>query len=253
MSTSELTSHYATAYGHHADAARVNVALALLKHKARLEPTRKVRVLDVGGGDMRLGRLFAQRLEAMFGVTVELEGWDFSEQGVAQARAAGEKAETRSIGDPIPAEAAGAFDLVLFFEVLEHLVDTDAAVINLRKLLKPDGWLVLSTPNLAGWMNRVSLLFGLQPHVMEVSFVPRRFGHPLMQRFVPYAPGDSAAGHLRAFTLRALREFLAWHGFHLVAARGCINHSFDFVTRLVAHWWPGLAGDVVVLCRPATP
>lgn len=41
---------------------------------------------------------------------------------------------------------AGAFDLVLCTEVIEHIADSPAALAGLRRLLSPDGRMVLSTP-----------------------------------------------------------------------------------------------------------
>lgn len=250
MDKDTLQRHYAQAYGRKAEASRADVALRLLKKTARFERGTVLRVLDVGGGDMQLARRFISRLEAAMDVSVCLEGWDLSEEGVRRAAAAGEQSCVRSISDPLPEDDIGRYDLALFFEVLEHLVDTDTAVQNLRRLLKPEGRLLLSTPNLAGWMDRLSLLFGMQPHTMEVSFAPYRFGNPLVRRLLPHGPDDPAAGHLRLFTLRALKEFLVWHGFRPVQTGGCVNHSFDFISRCLARWWPGIVGNVVVLATP---
>lgn len=250
MEQDPLKKHYEQAYGKHVDASRVDVALRLLKKSAHFKTGQELRVLDIGGGDMQLSRLFANRLAEAFGLKVNLEGWDLSSAGVQRAMERGERSRIQSICDEIPAETAGQYDLVLFFEVLEHLVDTGAAVTHLRQLMKPDGWLLLSTPNLAGWIDRFSLLFGMQPHSMEVSFVPYRFGNPLIGRLLPHGPNDVAAGHLRVFTLRALKAFLRWHGIRPVQVGGCVNHSFDFVSRLFAGWWPGMVGDVVVLGAP---
>lgn len=41
---------------------------------------------------------------------------------------------------------AGEFDLLLCTEVIEHIADSQAALAGLRRLLSPDGRLVLSTP-----------------------------------------------------------------------------------------------------------
>ncbi len=251
MENDSLQKHYEQAYGKHVDASRVHVALKLLKKSAHFQTGQTLRVLDIGGGNMQLGRLFANLLAEKFDVKVDLEGWDLSVEGVRLANEAGEQSRVQSVCDEIPAESAGQYDLVLFFEVLEHLVDTDAAVIHLRQLIKQNGWLLLSTPNLAGWIDRFSLLFGMQPHTMEVSFVPFRFGNPLIGRLLPHGPNDVAAGHLRVFTLRALKRFLRWHGIRPVQVGGCVYHSFDFVSRLFAGWWPGMVGDVVVLGTPA--
>jgi len=54
----------------------------------------------------------------------------------------------------------GSFDVVLCGDVVEHLRDPVAALARLRPLLKPGGRLVLSTPNVANWAVRLSLLAG---------------------------------------------------------------------------------------------
>jgi SAM-dependent methyltransferase len=247
METDPLQKHYELAYGRHAEAARVDVALRLLKKSATYVQRQRVRVLDIGGGDMQLGRSFANRFERQFGIQVDLEGWDISPSAVESANGAGECSQVRSICEELPAELAGRYDVIIFFEVLEHLVYTDEAVINLRKLLKPDGWVLISTPNMASWLNRILLLFGMQPHATEVSFEPIRFGEPLGNRLLPQDQNSVAAGHLRVFTLKALKEFLRWHGIRPVRIGGCVNVAFDFISPLFARWWPGMVGDIVVL------
>jgi 2-polyprenyl-3-methyl-5-hydroxy-6-metoxy-1,4-benzoquinol methylase len=54
----------------------------------------------------------------------------------------------------------GSFDVVLCGDILEHLRDPLAALMRWRPLLRDDGRLVLSTPNVANWSIRLSLLFG---------------------------------------------------------------------------------------------
>jgi 2-polyprenyl-3-methyl-5-hydroxy-6-metoxy-1,4-benzoquinol methylase len=53
-----------------------------------------------------------------------------------------------------------SFDAVLCGDVIEHLRDPQRFLERIRPLLKPDGRLVLSTPNIANWAMRLSLLFG---------------------------------------------------------------------------------------------
>lgn len=46
-----------------------------------------------------------------------------------------------------------SFDLVVVLELIYHLLDPDAAIEEMKRVLSPDGMLLLSTPNLANWMN----------------------------------------------------------------------------------------------------
>ncbi len=59
----------------------------------------------------------------------------------------------------LPLEPA-SFDVVLCGDVVEHLREPVAALARLRPFLKPGGRLVLSTPNIANWAIRLSLLAG---------------------------------------------------------------------------------------------
>jgi 2-polyprenyl-3-methyl-5-hydroxy-6-metoxy-1,4-benzoquinol methylase len=99
-------------------------------------------------------------------------------------------------------------------ELIEHLVDPDGAVAEVRRVLRPGGSLLLSTPNLAAWYNRGLLAVGIQPVFSEVSLTGV-FGRP----------GRVVAGHLRLFTRRALTEFLTASGFRCVTVAGARYHD----------------------------
>jgi 2-polyprenyl-3-methyl-5-hydroxy-6-metoxy-1,4-benzoquinol methylase len=59
----------------------------------------------------------------------------------------------------LPFEAA-SFDAIVCGDLVEHLRDPKRALERLRPLLRPGGRLVLSTPNIANWAMRLSLLGG---------------------------------------------------------------------------------------------
>lgn len=64
------------------------------------------------------------------------------------------------IGDPkFPDMPNKKFDVVLFLEVIEHLDSFHSALDNIRKVLKPDGVLVISTVNAFCIERFVKLLF----------------------------------------------------------------------------------------------
>ena len=137
--------------------------------------------------------------------------------------------------------ADGAADVVIMSELIEHLVDPDGAVAEARRILRPGGSLLLSTPNLAAWYNRGLLAFGIQPIFSEVSL-----------RGVFGRPGRVVAGHLRLFTRRALTEFLTASGFCCVTVTGARYHD---VPRPLAPLdrafcrWPSAASILLVHAR----
>jgi 2-polyprenyl-3-methyl-5-hydroxy-6-metoxy-1,4-benzoquinol methylase len=111
------------------------------------------RVLDVGSSSGYLAEPLAQRGNTIVGLELE----------PAAAKAAECFCEQVLVGDvetmELPLEP-GSFDVVLLGDVIEHLRDPIAALARLRPLLRPGGRLVLSTPNVANWAIRVSLLAG---------------------------------------------------------------------------------------------
>src|SRR5262249_17404329 len=51
------------------------------------------------------------------------------------------------VGDVCRCRFRGEFDLVASFETIEHVLDFRAALHSLHEALKPDGLLIVSTPN----------------------------------------------------------------------------------------------------------
>jgi 2-polyprenyl-3-methyl-5-hydroxy-6-metoxy-1,4-benzoquinol methylase len=111
------------------------------------------RVLDVGCSSGYLARPLAERGNTIVGLELDPEA----------ARAAEEFCELVLVGDvetmELPLEP-GSFDVVLGGDVIEHLRDPAATLARLRPLLRPGGRVVLSTPNVANWAIRLSLLSG---------------------------------------------------------------------------------------------
>jgi SAM-dependent methyltransferase len=75
---------------------------------------------------------------------------------------AGRIEESRRLYDDLPIRhVAGStlpfaderFDVVLSFDVFEHIPDSDRHLSEVRRVLKPDGWYLLQTPN--KWSNAI--------------------------------------------------------------------------------------------------
>lgn len=90
----------------------------------------RMRVLEVGAGDRRMGQLLAERRR-----DVVYRSMDIDTQGEHDYRTF--------------AEIDSQFDCVFAFEVIEHLRFDEIAdwLLELRRMLKPGGRLLLSTPN----------------------------------------------------------------------------------------------------------
>lgn len=97
------------------------------------------RVLDIGSGRGWFSLYAAEQ-------GAEVTALDLSEDNLAKIKAINPAVHT-VYGDacdvPLTAEK---FDLIVALEVLEHIVDPKAAVTNWKKLLKPDGRVILTVP-----------------------------------------------------------------------------------------------------------
>ncbi|MFE0672411.1 class I SAM-dependent methyltransferase [Streptomyces sp. NPDC058867] len=173
-------------------------------------------ILDIGCGDGTAAAVAAPLLTGH-----RIIGVDWSQDALRRARArlpwCPVRGELTDGGLPFRSESA---DAVLFSEVVEHLVDPDAALDEIRRVLRPGGHLMLSTPNLAAWYNRGLLLAGVQPVFSEVSL-----------RAIHGRPGREVVGHLRLYTARALKEFVAASGFEVVRLAGAPFHGVPRVLR----------------------
>lgn len=146
------------------------------------------RVLDVGCSSGYLARPLADRGCVVVGI----------ERDPAAAEVARAVCEEVLVGDvetmELPFEDR-SFDVVLCGDLVEHLRDPEAFLARVRRLLGPGGRVVLSTPNVANWAMRLSLLAG---------------------RWQYKERGILDSTHTHLFTRRTLVETLERAGYRLV-------------------------------------
>lgn len=100
------------------------------------------------------------------------------------------------------------FDVVVTMEVFEH-TKADNFMDSIRKVLKKDGLLVISCPNLASWYNRLFLLFGHEPPSYDISDK-----YKLSTKI--YCP----CGHRTLVTMKAMERYLKCFGFDILHKAG---------------------------------
>jgi len=194
---------------------------------------RRKKILDIGCGDGSFIIKFKENCE-VFGV-------DISEKAVEIAKEAGVNACRVDVScEKLPFESE-YFDIVYMGDVIEHLVNPDFAINEVVRVMKANGFLVLSTPNLASWINRLLLLLGMQPLFSEVSTVGN-FGRRRKQSSFP-------VGHLRLFTYEALKEFLTYYRFKIIKVEGSPFEGLPQVLNKVDRIFskiPSLSSVVIV-------
>jgi len=110
------------------------------------------------------------------------------------------------------------FDLVFAREVFEHLFRPDKFISEIERILKNDGKLILSTPNLNSWHVRLLILFGYAP-TNYTPYPGKTYGIP---RFFKTKPRYD---HVRVFPYRALKEIFNSNDFVLEEIHGIMTFS----------------------------
>jgi len=120
------------------------------------------RVLEVGCGNGWMLKGFADHGWTVVGV-------ERSIQEVRHARAY--LSLPVFVGDLGTLRTESQFDLIVIFQVLEHVLDPVGVLRHCRRLLKPQGTLIVSVPNLESWQAK---LFGSRWFHLDV---PRHLVH----------------------------------------------------------------------------
>jgi SAM-dependent methyltransferase len=140
----EQPSEIASPWRHHLRKRRLYVEGVLSRELAKRGGSKAARILDLGCGD-------GNHLPWLAGFAERLYGSDYNVVRLARARARFPNA-TLFLGDILDFPVAGgAFDIVFFNHVIEHIPADEAALTTVARILAPGGIMVLGTPNEGAW------------------------------------------------------------------------------------------------------
>ncbi len=130
------------------------------------------------------------------------------------------------------------FDFVIFSEVMEHLIPADVPVIiqEMKRVLKKNGWLLVTTPNITSLIKRINLLLGKNPVEFDLRL------HE-----------GATYGHIREYTMPELIKILDNDGFKIIKKDYfMIDEKRNYFTRiesLSSKIFPSFANSLGILAK----
>jgi len=164
-------------------------------------------LLDLGCDDGHWTSELANRIG-----TESLYGVEIVKSKAEEARNRGINVIESDLNWPLPFQGS-SFDVVHANQVIEHISNLDLFVSEIFRILKPGGYVIISTENASSWHNIFASIMGWQIFSLtNMSSKKLGIGNPL-------APCRnetkviSTWTHKTIFNYLGLKEFLECHGF----------------------------------------
>jgi SAM-dependent methyltransferase len=132
----------------------------------------------------------------------------------------------------LPSFGGKKFNVVVAGEVFEHIYNLKVLLASVRKVLLPDGFLVLSVPNVCNLRSRVRVLLGKLPSYAADGDL--------------YHDQTGYSGHIRDFNQEMAYRYLKEAGFKVVSCAG--NGLYYHWKPLLPSWFipPSLADNIII-------
>jgi SAM-dependent methyltransferase len=158
-------------------------------------------LLEIGFGEGNLLYSLSKRFKKAYGVEVGTSRIGPMTQAFREKGCENVFLSTANVEKSLPFENE-TFDCIIWLDVIEHVVDIHAAMDEINRVLKPNGMLITSTPNIAEIRRRMKLLLGTFPSTAYRDHE----GFDLTKK----EPYDR--GHLHYFTHSGIDTLYKLHG-----------------------------------------
>lgn len=175
--------------------------------ESMFEQNSKAKLLDLGCDDGDLTMRYAEIIG-----TKKVYGVDIVESRLKMARKLGIKTINANLNAKLPIRS-NTFDVIHANQVIEHIGELDIFASEMFRVLKPGGYVLISTENGSSWVNIIAAIMGWQIFSStNISSKKLGIGNPISIH------GDtslelSSWTHKTIFNIRGLKEFLEVHGF----------------------------------------
>jgi len=221
-----------------------------------LEPDPDAILLDIGCQTGRNTELLRARLG-----TSHAYGIDYNHRTLGDAAGHGFGVCVANADRPLPF-TDNSFSVVTAMDILEHLTDPRMLVQEIFRVLRPGGYTVIATPNLASWHNIYALVRGVQPFsgpnitsmldgdIAVVKYLHRRgYNLPLEEEVVADLEPELHR-HLVVVAYRSLLRLVRGSGFAVQWARGFGYYPFaPPVSRWLSQVNPSHSHHIILKAR----
>lgn len=182
-----------------------------------------IRILEVGCGPGLIGASFLEN-------HCEVHGLDMDEKALEIATQKGLIVKLLNIEKNAFPYASEFFDLVIISEVIEHIIEYHHVLDEIYRVLKKNGIVILTTPNLNSTENMFKLLRG--------------------KDVLPIYSRECTSKHLRLFSGDSLRTLFWMHAFQTVNV-DYVNYPpksvLGYLKKLLCFFFPQLG--VIILFK----
>lgn len=215
-----------------------------LKRVLSLSQTIKLKsrplILDLGCGDgffgAELGRVL--NAKAVFGL-------DISAPAVQKAKKR-IKARVFDVDQGRLPFKKGYFDLIFCGSLIEVVFNPDHLLKEIRRLLKKNGRLVITFPNLSSWASRLAVLLGYLPYYSRIStqFDLGKWARKMLKQ--------KSTGFIRLYSLSSFKKLTSLYNFQFISVQGAREKNlppvFAFWDKFFAQI-PSLAFKIIVVLK----
>ncbi len=178
------------------------------------------KVLDLASGNSIVGSYWHDKYGA------NVTALDFSESALLDAKKRGVRTVHGSVEEKLPFKT-GTFDTVFWGDNIEHVFSVGKIIKEIRRVLKKNGRLILSTPNQSYWRYRI---------------------HMFLKGELPKTEGDENEAweweHIRFFSPSIIKELLRSTGFNQTQFIGVSRRRID---KFMLKYSPQLFGMIMVV------
>lgn len=191
-----------------------------------VEPTESAKILDIGCSEGKEVIKITKNIKKP-----QIWGIDIDNHSISRAKKLGIYAIKHNIENGLPLKSK-SFDLVIANQIIEHILNVDLFIKELKRIIKPQGYLLVATENLSSWHNLAALFLGWQAFSQHLSYL-KNIGNPM--RMAKYTNYDKSGMHIKIFTPRGLTELLKLYGFEIEAFYGAGYYPFtSYLSKILS-------------------